>query len=101
MLSEFDFENDFTNAPEGLGGLTMSPRFSSARARSGIPAQDQARPEPGHLVRVTILPHGLMALLLGLVLAAISLVQDPEQQEPTSLTHVILRGHTDQVNAVA
>jgi WD40 repeat protein len=79
----------------------MSTRPFCSRARPVASAQDQARPEPGHLVRVTILPRRLTALLVGLVVAAISLVRSPEQQEPESLTHVILRGHKDQVNAVA
>ena len=79
----------------------MSPRPSASRARPVNAARDQARSEPGHPVRVTLLPRGLRAFLSGLVVAAISLVQGPEEGEPKSLTHVILRGHTDQVNAVA
>jgi WD40 repeat protein len=79
----------------------MSPRSSHPSVLSGTPAEDQARQELGHLVRVAILPRGLMALLSGLVLAVISLLQSPEQPELESLTHVILKGHTDQVNAVA
>ena len=35
------------------------------------------------------------------MLAAIYLVRSPEPQEPESLAHVILREHSDQVNAVA
>src|SRR5262249_62223268 len=79
----------------------MSPCSSSSRAQPGTPAQDWARPEPGHPVRVPLLPRGLMALLAGLVPAAIALVPSPEQQEPESLAPVILRGHTGRVHAVA
>ena len=50
---------------------------------------------------MTILPRGLTALLSGLILAAIYLVPSPEREEPESLARVILRGHRDQVNAVA
>src|SRR5262249_8370343 len=78
----------------------MSPCSSSSRAQPGTPAQDWARPEPGHPVRVPLLPRGRMALLAGLVSAAIALVPSPEQQEPESLAPVILRGHTERVHAV-
>ena len=79
----------------------MSPRFSRSDALPAYPDLDQAGWVPGHPVRMSILPRGLTALLGGLMLAATYLVPDPEQQEPESLTYATLRGHRDQVNAVA
>jgi hypothetical protein len=78
----------------------MSPLAPDSRTPPGAPGEDQPRPEPGRPVRVTILPRGLAALLSGLILMAIHLVPGPEQQEPESLAHLILRGHRGQVNAV-
>jgi WD domain, G-beta repeat len=79
----------------------MSPLAPDSRTPPGAPGEDQPRPEPGRPVRVTILPRGLAALLSGLILMAIYLVPGPEQQEPESLAHLILRGHRGLVNAVA
>jgi WD40 repeat protein len=79
----------------------MSPRFSRSRALPASADPDQAGRVPGYPVRMSIVPLGLMALLGGLILAATYLVPGPEQEEPESLTHVTLRGHRDQVNAVA
>ena len=79
----------------------MSPLSPESHTQPGAPGEARPRPEPGRPVRVTILPRGLAALLSGLILVAIHLVPGPEQQEPESLAQVILRGHRDQVNAVA
>jgi WD40 repeat protein len=79
----------------------MPPRFSHSRAVPGFPAQNHEGRTPGHSRQVTIPPFRLTAFLSGLVLVAISLVQSPDQQEPEALRPLILRGHTDQVNAVA
>ena len=79
----------------------MPPRFSHSCALPGFPAQNEEGRTPGHSLQVTIPPFRLTAVLSGLVLVAISLVQSPDQQEPEALAPLILRGHTDQVNAIA
>jgi hypothetical protein len=79
----------------------MPPRFSYSRGLPSSPTQNQEWRKPGHSLRVTIPSFRLTAFLSGLVLVAISLVQSPDQQEPEALRPLILRGHTDHVNAVA
>ena len=79
----------------------MPTRFSYSRGLPSSPAQNQEWRKPGHSLQFTIPSFRLTAYLSGLVLVAFSLVRSPDQQEPQALTPLILRGHTDQVNAVA